>query len=375
MRILARLRRILGGYCCLWLTTALPGGWADEPLVKWLEAWREREARISSGRFEWSETRVIQPHTRWRDNGEQFPDEALTKRHTGITFQFAGARALYRYFMSTYDDSGLPEVPSVHAFDDEFVATYDAPRLKPHGQGVIHARDDFREYENYNLWPMLYAVRPVAPRGMNLGQASLEVVALETLTQPVPPALLEQRPHVLVWRGQAIYRRLFLDQADPPRLLRMDEYLIPDQAAPKPPDGSPPPEILTAELEIQAYQPCGPDLPDLPARWSLRFYLATGPLRDELTCDLTACSINDAAGLEPFSIVPFPDGTLVMNERDDSVSWQRGTKLEPNGEKDRLPPPAQPNPPARSWWLLIANGAFLAALLAYAWARRRSRNV
>jgi hypothetical protein len=94
-----------------------------------------------------------------------------------------------------------------------------------------------------------------------------------------------------------------------------------------------------AELLIDAYITDQGSGVDVPKNWTLRFFGSSGKPVKESACTLTEHSINVESGLEPFSLIPFPEGTLVEDEKRGIKAWQReGGKLEVIVPQRAIPP-------------------------------------
>lgn len=320
-----------------------------------LNVLRQRAEKVHSGRFVWHEDRTIWPETFPAPRNGKLPKELIHSHDLENVFQLAGTKFLFRYFPMDLEDSGKITQPSVHSYDGNVLATYSPPgELFDHGQGIVHRDTRFQEFNNLNLLPFLFAFRPLDADGLALGTASPEAFAAADGT------------NVLEVKAGRNIRRFFLEPAHHFRLRRFER----SESRPTGQNGDE--FVLRSVLQIDSYRTDLEAGVDVPERWSMRWMTPDGKPMSETTGTLSNASVNVEAELESFSLIPFPEGSIVLNEKERTKGWQRadGT-LEVTASREKLPEPTPQTD--RTWPLIGANVlVILLALLVWYGVRRRA---
>jgi hypothetical protein len=327
--------------CAFWLVTPIVSAY---PIIQKdttqptevstvISAFEQRAHAVRTGRFVWKEALTAFPSAMLDPKVGLLPKSIIRQFNDGITFQFDSNRFLYKYHLIDFQGTGRSYPLSAHSFDGENVASYHPPVLQlTYGEAQIHSLKDFREFQNFNIWPFLFTYRALPTRGVGLAGARLRVVSSQNVQEASGPDKLKADIVDLEWATKDSIRHFLLDRKRAFRLVRFEQLNDIQRGEVKE-------RVPYAELLIDAYVTDQESGVDVPKSWTLRFFGSTGKPIKESVCTLTEHSINVESGLEPFSLIPFPVGTLVEDEKRGIKAWQReGGKLEVIVPQRAIPP-------------------------------------
>lgn len=331
-----------------------------------LQTLESAETAASCGRFVWDEQVVFYAdRSMSAKSGESVPASDVTFSISGVALQFAsGKEILYEHYLLGPESDPAREPPKASfSFDGSLVASYDTPSLLPYGQGILRSGDDFGEYNNFNIWPFLLVFRAVDRHGIGLRTAALSLESVDG-----KPSDNEAESNIILkWQGANGFRRIaFSRSSDALRLARAEQWYEP---------GGDKPPTLSADIVVTEWirDESGVFVPE---RWAVRQFDGPRGVRKRSECQLASYSVNRPESLKTFSLFPFPEGTLVVDERNGSVGWQRGDHVEvvSSGKQDEPAPKIGPGN-ENMFWLLLVNGlALLLVCLAYFLRRARGRS-
>lgn len=292
---------------------------SDAFLSDALDAWRSRQDVVSGGRFVWSIDRTVYPGAITIPGKGPLPKAESNTHARGARFTFEGDKYAYRYFLKSYVENERKPELSATAYDGDTAATYHPARWVDYGEAIVHSETEFREFNNFHIWPFLLAFRPLAERGAGLLEKQLEASE-----QTVRVDELETIP--VHWRVSNSRRVFYLDRTDF-LVRRFEQYQTAEDR-----------EWLDARLDIASYRTHS-DSVFIPDNWALTFFHHDGAIRSTCVCNLEEYSVNKPVSMGEFTLIPFPDGTLVEDERDGTTWWQRpGSERELVSSPDLIPP-------------------------------------
>jgi hypothetical protein len=323
------------------------------------DVWRERERQCWSGRFVWDTHRIIYPGAIDIPGKGALPKESVETRERHTRFSFDGDKFAYYYYLMNF--SGAPAKPqlSANAFNGSTATSYWPPKSLQYGEGTIHERAAFREFGNVNIWPFLLTFRPISHEGIGLADSQ---VIVEDASEPVL-----NRDCIVLRSGESpFFRRLYVASGEKFHVVRCEQ--LHDSA-----DGAGNPRLL-ARLDIAEYRRHDDNL-RVPARWQATFYKGDQSVESRTNAHLTDYSLNEEIPEREFSLVPFPDGTLVNDERDNSKWWQRADGArEPISPLAALAPDEAARQNKRLRWLLWLNLTAVVCFVVFViWKRMRNR--
>lgn len=98
-----------------------------------------------------------------------------------------------------------------------------------------------------------------------------------------------------------------------------------------------PRKTLLSRLEIGEYIVDKATGVEVPQKWSISFHNNRGDKTAESICELVTYELNGDFDPKSFSLYPFPEGTLVLNDIDGTKGWQRSDSVELIGSKREVP--------------------------------------
>jgi hypothetical protein len=311
----------VSGFLCF-VTVSLAGQLVAAAPPDWdfiIAELQRRQDAVRTARCSWDSTDVGRPILVELPKGDVgIGPPGPKEEHRNLTFAFDGPKHGYTYYASGRRDGGPPDYAK---FDGAVNAEFSPPTSDSFGTGLIGPRKEFREFNNWNLWPMLLAFRPFAQPGIGMPADQLQCEVDRT-------TLGGRECAVARWRKGPDWYSVFVDEVDWCTIVRLEKHWGSEKPSGRPDDH------LMGSIDVK-YTRTKDNVP-YPSEWTLHFdnkgqHVTTGVMKKiELNVD---CPASD------FSGTPFPVGTLVHDRIEGAEYWQRANgRIEKTIWQEHVPP-------------------------------------
>jgi len=143
-----------------------------------LQAWKERQTRVTSAKFVITETSTIgrgtQTSPRARQQGRTYPPEDVTYE-TPVVIAFDGGKLRYAFKAKSWSEEKQKYLPHDYlaAFNGTDAKMLISPGRDEFYKGRIGAKSQHDDVGNYHLFPVLFAYRAVDPTMSLIAQKEL----------------------------------------------------------------------------------------------------------------------------------------------------------------------------------------------------------
>jgi len=317
-----------------------------ESLAEIVDAWKQRQARVQSARFAWTEAKIVGggKHTAFGGLPLQPPEDTLVKNKVRISFDTD--RLIYQYDGWGWQGDKGRMVP------DKYIGTFDGavnklywPPLetRQQGEGIVEKRDTHPNEGNVFFRALILAYRP-----FHMRMGALTINNYDLLDSY---GVINGRTcNVLEDKGSELRRSVWTDPARDHVPVKYLEAVGEKKA-------------IFLETEYDPH----PEVGWVPKQWKMTWINSDGSLNFSAVATVDKYDINVPLDKSEFE-VNFDKGTTVEDRVDRQVY-----DIMPDGTKQihtTSPPPA--NFSTVLWFVLAANAIFVCTLVfAWAWRKRR----
>lgn len=282
------------------------------------DVWVSRQEAVRSGRFVWCTERTTFKNTVvLPGRPEGIPETDVTTRTNDTRLVFDGDKFSYRYHRIKYNTRPSKLQLSADVFDGDVAVNFKPLAEHDHAQAISFQEREFKERNNFSIWPVLLTYRPISEQGPALKKDEF-AVAHDPLVEPA------SRSQIVLLRRVTVGRqRFWVDQAKNYRITKMvqETQQVPENKW-----------SVDADLTIQYSDDESGGLP-VPSFWKLVFYNPDGRRRSTTVGTVTEHEINPHVPKDEFTLIPFPVGTIVEDFKD-RTRWRQRE----NGERQPIEP-------------------------------------